>query len=432
MFKLDATAGLQKRGDVMVLSKDVMTNGPLKGIKVIDWTVWQFGPVSTSMMGDMGAEVIKLESLDGDPGRGLWRAASLNMNLKDERNAYFEITNRNKRSVAINLKTDEGRKVAYKLVEDADVFVQNFRQGVAERLSMGYDDLKSINPNLIYGAANGYGPAGPDSHLPSFDGCGQARSGLMMSASEPGVPYPTRITQGVSDQIGAIILCQGILAALVSRSITGKGQKVETSHLSANMWLQGRGMTMSLLNGGQNFGSYSRDEPTNPLSNTYKCSDGKCILMMHLQPDRYWEPLLRVMDLQHLQEDRRFSNMTLRAENAKQLVEIFDQCFATKSADEWDYIFRQDETDFIYAKVQPVEELVNDPQVIANDYITDFDHPVLGSVKMCNHPNLYSDTPAGIWREAPELGQHTEEILISEFGYTWEDIQTLREANAIL
>ena len=416
----------------MFSSTKIETSGPLKGIKVLDWTVWQFGPVSTAMMGDMGAEVIKLESLDGDSGRGLWRAANLQMDLGEGRSAYFEACNRNKRGMAINFKTQEGRDIAYKLVESADVFVQNFRQGVAERLGMGYDTLHEINPNLIYGSANGYGPKGPDSHLPSFDGCGQARSGLIMSASDPKADYPMRISQGVSDQMGAIMLCQGILAALVSRSIQGGGQKVETSHLSANMWLQGMGMTMGLLNGGRAMQSYSRENPTNPLSNLYKCQDGRCIQVMMLEPDKYWNDFATVLGIPELVDNSRFLDMAARAENSIEITRIIDERFATKSAKEWDAAFRSSGTDFIYALVQSVEDLPNDPQVIANDYITTFDHPVIGPVKMCNHPNIYSETPAGIWREAPQLGQHTEEILIDQLGYDWDDIQAFREAGAIL
>ncbi|MCH8063467.1 MAG: CoA transferase [Chloroflexi bacterium] len=408
------------------------TTGPLKGVRVLDWTIWQFGPVSSAMMGDMGADVIKIESLDGDSGRGLWRASNLTMDLGEGRNAYFETCNRNKRGIALNLKTEEGLQVLYKLVEGADVFVQNFRKGVAERLGAGYETLHEINPMLVYGSANGYGPDGPDAHLPSFDGCGQARSGLMMSATAPDAEYPTRVTQGVSDQIGAIMLCQGVLAALVARHVQGIGQKVETSHLSANMWLQGMGMTMSLLNGGRDFRSYDREAPTNPLANLYKCKDGRCIQLMHLQPDRFWEPFMKVLGLDEYIDDPRFSDMAPRAENAREIVKILDARFATRNADEWDSAFRSSGTDFIYAMVQSIKELEHDPQVIANDYITEFDHPVIGKVKMCNHPNIYSETPSGIWREAPELGQHTEEILIDELNYNWDDIQELREAGAIL
>ncbi len=407
-------------------------NGPLKGIRVLDMTVWQFGPMSAAMMGDMGADVIKIEALDGDAGRGLWRASTLNMDLGEGRNAYFEACNRNKRGIAVNLKTAEGQRIIHKLVEDADVFVQNYRQGVAERLGVGYETLSKINPMLVYGSGNGYGPNGPDSHLPSFDGCGQARAGLMMSATTPGAEYPTRISQGVSDQMGAIMLCLGVLSALVCRSQQGIGQKVEASHLSANMWLQGLGISMSLLNEGRSFSSYDREAPTNPLSNLYKCKDGRCIQLMHLQPDPYWRPLARVMGMDDIVDDPRFTDMRARAEHAVDLVRIMDDKFATKTADEWDAIFREFEVDFIYAKVQAIEELEHDVQVVANDYISEFDHPVLGDVKMCNHPNKYSETPAGIWREAPELGQHTEQILIDELGYDWDGIKDLQDAGAIL
>ena len=407
-------------------------NGPLKGIRVLDMTVWQFGPVSTAMMGDMGADVIKIEALDGDAGRGLWRASTLNMDLGEGRNAYFEACNRNKRGIAVNLKTEAGRRIIHKLVENADVFVQNYRQGVAERLGVGYDTLREINPMLVYGSANGYGPAGPDSHLPSFDGCGQARAGLMMSATEPDAEYPTRISQGVSDQMGAIMMCMGVLSALVCRNQQGIGQKVDASHLSANMWLQGLGISMSLLNKGQTFGSYEREAPTNPLSNVYKCKDGRCIQMMHLQPDPYWRPICHAMGMDDIIDDSRFTDMRARADNTVELVRIMDEKFATKTLDEWDTIFREYEVDFIYAKVQSITDLEDDVQVVANEYITDFEHPVLGDVKMCNHPNIYSETPASLWREAPELGQHTEQILIDELGYDWDDISELQEAGAIL
>ena len=416
----------------MIMNGHNSGSGPLKGIRVLDMTVWQFGPVSTAMMGDMGADVIKIEALDGDAGRGLWRASTLNMDLGKGRNAYFEACNRNKRGIAVNLKTEVGRQIIYKLVEDADVFVQNYRQGVAERLGVGYDTLREINPMLVYGSANGYGPAGPDSHLPSFDGCGQARAGLMMSATPPDSEYPSRISQGVSDQMGAIMMCLGVVSALVCRNEQGVGQKVEASHLSANMWLQGLGISMSLLNNGQNFGSYERESPTNPLSNLYKCKDGRCIQMMHLQPDPYWRPICRAMGMDDIIDDPRFTDMRARAENTVELVRIMDEKFAMKTADEWDEVFREFEVDFIYAKVQSITDLEDDVQVQANDYITDFEHPVLGEVKMCNHPNIYSETPAGLWREAPELGQHTEDILIDELGYDWDDIREMQEAGAIL
>ena len=406
-------------------------NGPLKGIKVLDWTMWQMGPVSTAMMGDMGADVIKIEALDGDAGRAVRRAITLDTGLVADRNAYFESGNRNKRGIAVDLKTVEGVEIVQKLAEKTDVFVQNFRQGVAERLGLGYDTLREINPMLVYGSASGYGPNGPDSNLPSFDGCGQARSGLMMSATPAGALEPNRVTQGASDQMGAIMLCLGVLAALVARNEQGVGQKVDSSHLGSNMWLQGNGITMSLLTKGGKFGSYERKKAANPLSNLYRCKDGRWVQIMHLQPDRHWVPFSKVMGMEEYIEDPRFATMDDRTQNNTELVEIIDRHFATKTFDEWDKSFRE-AGDFIYSRVQEIEELQDDPQVIANDYITTFNHPALGAVKMCNHPVTYSETPAGIFREAPELGQHTEEILIDELGYDWPDIERLKDKGAIL
>ena len=410
---------------------DSEATGPLKGIRVLDWTMWQFGPMAGVMMGDMGADVIKIEALDGDAGRALARATSLTPTLPEGRNAYFEANNRNKRGIAVNLKSPEGREIVYKLVQNADVFIQNFRHGVSKRLEMDYDTLRAINPMLVYGSATGYGPKGPDAALPSFDGCGQARSGLMISATPSGWDEPVRISQGISDQMGAIMLCQGVLAALVARQIQGVGQKVDASHLSSNMWLQGMGMTMSLILDNRQFGAYDRKSTWNVLSNIYKCKDGRWIQLQHLQPDRYWESFMSALGLAELVNDPRFSEPEARTENREELVEIMDARFVEKTAAEWDRHFRET-GEFIYAVVQSVNDLVDDPQVIANDYITTFDHPVIGPVKMCSHPNIYSETPSGIFKEAPELGQHTEEILVDELGYTWDEVTTLQDKGVIL
>lgn len=231
--------------------------------------------------------------------------------------------------------------------------------------------------------------------------------------------------------MGAIILCLGVLAALVARQQQGVGQRVDSSHLGSNMWLQGNGINMTLLSGGSRFASYDRAKPVNPLSNLYKCGDGSWVQFMMVQPDRYWKSFATAMGLSDLIDDPRFATTEAKSENSAELVAILDRQFASKPFEEWDRAFRES-GDFIYSKVQRIEELEHDPQVIANDYITTFDHPVLGPVKMVNHPVTYSETPAGIWREAPELGQHTEEILIDELGYSWEDIQRLKTAGAIL
>ena len=403
--------------------------GPLAGIKVLDWTMWQFGPVAASMLGDMGADVIKIEALDGDVGRAVARMESADAGLPAGRNAYFETCNRSKRGIAVNLKTAEGREILHKLVRGADVFIQNFRKGVAERLDMDYDTLKAINPKLIYASASGFGPEGPDAELPSLDGCGQARAGLMMSATPPWAKHPVSVRGAPSDQIGGITLCLGILSALWAREAHGVGQQVEVSHLSSTMWLQGLAVGMNLLTG-QHMPTLNRESVTNFMYNIYRCKGGAWLRISNPQPARYWKPFVEALGIQRILEDPSIPGAQDGTVQSPELMKLIEDTFASKTFEEWDAIFRR--YGFIYARIQTIDELPDDPQVIANDYITDFDHPDMGAVKVCNFPVAFSETPATIQSAAPELGQHTEDVLIEELGYDWDDIGRFQDAGAIL
>ena len=407
----------------------------LHGIKVIDWTIWQFGPVAATMLGDLGADVIKVESLDGDPGRAVFSASGVDRSLPAGRNAYFEANHRNKRSVALDLKKPEGVEIVHKLVSDADVFIQNFRKGVAERLGLGYETLADLNPRLIYGSGSGYGPEGPDSENPALDSAAQARSGLMYATGPDGSdPYPV---QGVvGDQIGGITLACGILAALVARSIHGVGQRVDTSHLSSSIWLQGLAVSMGLLTRHKPDSEINltynppRTDAYNPLANYYRCADGRWMMLANFQADRYWPSFAAALGLGDLIDDPRFADTISRGENRHELIPMLDEIFARKTYDEWAGIL-ESSGDFIFSPVQSLTELPDDPQVIANDYITEVDHPDLGRVKLANHPVTYGATPHSIRSVAPELGQHTEEVIL-ELGYTWEDIAHLQDRGVIL
>ena len=409
-----------------------MTNGtatgPLAGVRVLDWTMWQFGPVASSMMGDMGADVIKIEALDGDVGRAVATMESASAGLPAGRNAYFETCNRSKRGFAVNLKTEEGRKLAHKLVAGADVIVQNFRKGVAERLGMDYETLKKINPKLIYASASGFGPEGPDAELPSLDGCGQARAGLMMSATPPWAQHPVSVRGAPSDQIGGITLCLGILGALWARESQGIGQKVEVSHLSSTMWLQGLAIGMNLLTG-QHMPALNREAVRNIMYNIYRCKGGSWLRVSNPQPQRYWKPFVEALGIEYVLEDPIIEG----AEDgtaSPELLRIVEETFESRTFEEWDAVFRK--YGFIYAKIQTIEELPDDPQVQANDYITELDHQAMGPVQVCNFPVAFSETPAGPRSGAPELGEHTEAILIDELGYDWPDITAFQNAGAIL
>ncbi|MCI0437564.1 MAG: CoA transferase [Chloroflexi bacterium] len=401
--------------------------GPLDGIRVIDWTMWQFGPVSTMMLADMGAEVIKVESLNGDDGRQFGIVGGINSDLPEGVNAYYEGMNRNKRGIALDLKHPKGREIMYRLVEKSDVFVENFRKGVAERLGLGYEDLVKLNPTIIYGSASGYGPEGPDSIKPAFALTGDARSGGLFWAGPPdGIPYST----GIADQAAGIMLSYGVLGALFARERFGFGQKVDASHLGSMLWTRGMQNGISLLTR-REFQRDLRTRSGNVLWNTYKCKDNKWIAFSMGQSDRYWPMFCKALDRLDLVEDPRFSGMKARRDNREELIALLDEIFASRPRDEWENRLT-DAGDLIWERVQQPLDVADDPQAILNSYIVDFDHPVIGPSKWLQTPVTYSKTPVTTRKMAPAHGEDTEDILINMLGYTWDDIASLQEAGVIL
>ncbi len=400
---------------------------PLDGIRVLDWTIWQQGPVCTAMLGDLGAEVIKLEEREaGDPGRAIFKVAG--RDLSDRPSFYFEANNRNKKSLTLDLKKPEAREIVYRLVSKSDVFVQNFRKGVAARLGLDYATLCEHNPKLIYASASGYGPDGPDSAEPSFDLLGLARSGIMLAAGEPGMP-PLGIAGGVADQMGGIMLAYGVLAALFARERLGIGQQVDASHLGSMTFLQGLSVSARLLIG-KEFRRTARDRADNPLWNHYCCGDGKWIALAMLQADRYWPDFCRAIGRPALVSDQRFADQHARSVHSEAAIAILDEVFATKPRAEWMRILR-DGGDLIFTLVNSVDDLPDDPQVRANDYVIDFEHPQYGKTQVLGLPVRLSRTPGQVRMPAPEFGQHTEEILLDLLDYDWEQITELRKREVI-
>ena len=400
---------------------------PLDGIRVIDWTIWQQGPVASLMLGDLGADVIKIEErVGGDPGRGVLKAQGLD--LRDRPNFYFEANNRNKRSLTVDLKKPAGVAIVQRLAERADVFVQNFRKGVAARLGLDAATLRAQNPRLVYASASGYGPEGPESGAPSFDYLGLARSGIMYSCGEPD-DEPLAIAGGIADQMGAIMLAYGIVTALLARERTGRGQEVDASHLGSMAWLQGLGLSARLMLG-RALPRQARRFATNPLWNHYRCGDGLWLALSMLQPDRYWERFCAVLEIPEAAADARFKSMLDRMMNAGECIALLDQVFARRPRAEW--LRRLAEGgDFIYSIINAVDDLPDDPQMKANGYVTAFEHPAFGPTQVVGLPVRLSDTPGSIRLPAPEFGQHTEAILTEVLGYSWEEIGRLREAEVI-
>lgn len=400
---------------------------PLDGIRVIDWTIWQQGPVASAMLGDLGAEVIKIESRDGgDPGRGLMSMGGASVD--DRPNFYFEANNRNKQSLTLDLKKPEAVEIVLDLIGKSDVFVQNFRKGVADRLGLGYDAMRARNAKLIYANATGYGPEGPESGDPSFDQLGLARSGIMMAAGEPGMD-PLPIAGGIADQMGAIMLAYGVMTALLARERHGMGQRVDASHLGSMSFLQGLSLSSKLMNGFA-FPRMARRRAFNPLWNHYRCGDEQWLALGMLQSDRYWADFCRVIGRPELATDERFADMGARAGNAEAAVAALDEVFATRPRAEWLDLLRKG-GDFIVTIVNSVDDLPDDPQVIANDYVVDFDHPTHGATRYVGVPVGFSETPGSVRAPAPELGQHTELILTDLLGYDWDRVAALRESGVI-
>lgn len=401
---------------------------PLEGIRVLDWTIWQQGPVCSAMLGDLGAEVIKVESREGgDPGRGILAMSGADVSSRP--NFYFEANNRNKKSITVDVKKPEGRDLVRELADLSDVFVQNFRKGVAERLGLDAATLRGRNPRLVYASATGYGPEGDEATEPSFDHLGLARSGIMLAAGEPDMP-PLAIAGGIADQMGAIMLAHGVVTALYARERFGVGQEVDASHLGSMLFLQGLSVSMKLMMGAA-FPRSFRARAGNPLWNHYRCADDRWIALAMLQPDRYWADFCDALGRPELAADPRFADLRARAQHAQEAVALLDEVFASRPRDAWLETLRRHPGDFIFTVVNAVADLPDDPQVRANDYVVDFEHPQHGTVPVVGLPLRLSETPGSVRLPAPELGQHTEEVLLDVLGCDWDRITALRKAEII-
>ena len=396
---------------------------PLDGYRVLDVTIFQNGPWSTAMMADMGADVIHIEDpVTGDPGRSTTLHAQV-----PTVSPYFETMNRGKRSITLNLKSEEGQGIFYRMAEKADVVVQNFRVGVMKRLKIDYETIRQINPKIIYCSISGFGSRGPDAQDGVFDLLGQARSGYLaiMRLSDDELRY--QVEGGLSDQMGATYASQAIMWAIIARERYGIGQHVEVSQLAGQLVLQAMGIN-SYLHNRQIRPPADRTKAGNPLFNIYRCSDRKWIALGCVQADRFWSPICKVLKMGDLENAPRFATRDSRTTNCTELIGILDERFATRPRDSWIPDLKAEGC--LCTPVQDYSELEADPQIIANEYIVDVPHPVHGNLREVGVPARLSETPGKVLAAAPEFGQHTEDLLL-EHGYSWEDIAHLHEIEAI-
>lgn len=403
----------------------------LEGIRVIDWTQFLNGATAGVMLGDLGAEIIHIERPKfGDSSRGVKSLYDTDMSLPKDRNLMVEFTNRNKKSVVLDLSKEKGQQVLYRLVSRSDVFLTNFHRGIARKLKVDYENLRVHNPKLIYATASGYGGRGPEAEKRAFDPIGQARSGLMFALGDRDQTEPLQAEGALLDQLGSTLTLTGILGALVCRELQGIGQEIDNSILGGAIHLQGLNITSVLLKGRAN-ARHSRNRSRNPLSNMYQCADGKWILLAEPQSDRFWKSFCEALGVEDMVTDLRFSTADARRENCQQCIRILVGAFAKKPREEWLKILQEKGGGLTFDRISTHEELANDSQILANDYIVDYDHEIVGPIKLVGFPVHFSETPAQIQRRAPEFGEHTEEVLIEVGGYTWEEIAELQDEGVI-
>lgn len=404
--------------------------GPLEGIRVLECGGYLSAPSAGYMMGDLGAEVIKIEDrVKGDPVRGMSSTFGRGMIMPDGTNILFETANRNKKSLTLDLKKEKGKELLYRLIAKADVFCTNYSPSAIDSLGIDYQTLKKHNPKLVYGLATGYGSLGPDSEKRAFDPIAQARSGIMFTVGDPDGP-PLQITGAIFDQVTGTLLVNGILAALAARDRQGIGQQVEVSLLGSGIHMQAYNINVTLLRGRP----MPRPSPKtlkNPLANNYECADGKWLLLCEAQSDRFWHTFCAALGIENLEKDAKFATAKDRRDNFLELAGILAKTFKTRPRDEWLDILQTQGEGMAFSPILEPTELTSDTQILTNEYITDVDHPTLGRVKMLGLPVKFSETPASIRECAPNFGQHTEEVLMSVLGYTWEDIEKLKDEEVI-
>jgi len=404
--------------------------GPLEGIRVLECGGYLSAPSAGYMLGDLGAEVIKIEDrVKGDPVRGMSSTFGRGMIMPDGTNILFETANRNKKSITLDLKKKKGKELLYRLVAASDVFCTNFSGSAIDSLGIAYKTLKKYNPKLVYGVATGYGSLGPDSEKRAFDTIAQARSGIMGTVGEADGP-PLQIAGAIFDQMTGTLLVNGILAALAARDRQGTGQEVEVSLLGSGIHMQAYNINVALLRG-RPMPKPSKQTLKNPLANHYECADGKWLLLSEPQSDRFWHDFCLALGIEELEKDAKFATAKDRRDNFLELTATLEKVFKTKTREEWINILQTRGSGIAFSPVLELTELASDPQVLANEYITEVDHPTLGKVKMTGIPIKFSETPAQIKNCAPNFGQHTEEVLMNVLGYSWEEIQTLKDEEII-
>lgn len=393
----------------------------MDGIKVVEVGLWIAGPSCGGILADWGADVIKVEPLVGDPFR------SLDWLYPGSANPPFELDNRGKRSIALDITTEAGIAVVHQMLSDADVFLTNYRSAGLERAGLNYDALAERYPSLIYAHVTGYGTQGEERDRAAYDvGAFYSRGGIAAAITPEGndLPYPRG---GMGDHMTGLAAAGGVAAALYNRCNTGEGQLVSTSLLRLGAYMHGWDHNVTARMNTETV-PYTRKSPPNPLINGYKCGDGKWVWLLGMEADRHWPQVVKALGRTEWEHDPRFDSIEQRQLNSAELVAAMDEVLETKTRDEWAPIF--DEYDVWWAKVQTTMDLRNDPQAReAGCYV---EAPLADGemVEMVATPVDFGTTNWVVREPPPELGQHTELVLM-ELGMDWDQIDELKTAGVI-
>jgi len=399
----------------------------LEGIKVVETAAVYAGPMTGRLLADWGADVIKIEHpIRGDIARSE-SPKRLGKAIMSDINYRLENFNRNKRGITLDLSQEGAREVIYKLLEKADVFLSNFRPREQVKFKLEYETLRQLNPRLIYANVTGYGRKGPDCHLPGYEFTSYfPRSGMLHVLQAPGT-QPIQPPLGLGDNVAGLALAYGIMTALFLREKTGIGQEVDVSLFHTGIFALSLDIAGALVTG-QDRQQVERKDIGNTLVNSYQTKDGRWLFLGVSQPDLYWSRFCRAIEQEDLEHDPRFSSFEPRIENHVALFEILEEVFLSRTLEEWKV--RLNEAGLPWAPVQNLPEVIADPQARANDFFVSYDHPTYGHIEVVANPVKLSKAPETLRMPAPELGQHTEEILL-EHGYTWQDIAQLKEQGII-
>ena len=370
-----------------------MPHGPLTGMKMIECTTWGFGPIGGMMLGDLGADIIKIESADRpDAARYITNIVGIDNLMPDGPSASFQSFNRNKRSLGMDLKSERGKAIFKEMIKETDILLESYRPGTLDKLGLGYEVLSPDQPAPDLLRHGGYGFKGEEWSKPALDAVGQARSGFMWSMGAPGDAPKLEYSGGGG--------CDGVHVRGVRDSggrggagaHGGQGQKVEVSHINSNMWLSFWGISVCLLKGYDDWPRFDRKHAGNPIWNLYECGDGEWVMLGSWTPTRDWPKFCEVMDLTELRDDPRFDTMENRQQHCVELIQLLDAHFAQAPRAEWEARLDRN-ADLIYSRVQRIKDLPTDPAVVANGYLIDYHHRLYGPIKTLNHPAHLSRTP---------------------------------------